>query len=344
MRCKLFNSSSDLLYIREEWNKIFMSGFYTVFQSFEYCYYSSLSSNIYVLVLFDDDNKIIEIWPLEIIENRLHFINDKHADFCDILTLDNTQNYVLDFLKKNRNIFKFSLKNVKSNSFIRLKLKKVNLLSYILPIEYSEITLNQTLKFPKNFTHLVYRQKRRLKRIISKYDSQLCIYSIEKYIFPLEDILRLRKSMILRNVRENRFFDNKLLDLVKDLYDSGKLRISILTINGKTVAMSLFFYFDNTYYFWIDLFDDLPMINIHHNTIFIKHITSNKKASFNFGRGIYNYKTQNFRPEIKNMYEFYSFRNYYEFYIFKFKRKLIKIISKLVFHSVKKKYLKNIWR
>ena len=53
----------------------------------------------------------------------------------------------------------------------------------------------------------------------------------------------------------------------------------------------------------------MQMMNLYHNTRFIKEITSKESAIFNFGRGTYKYKLQNFNPEIFNLYEFITFNN-----------------------------------
>ena len=67
----------------------------------------------------------------------------------------------------------------------------------------------------------------------------------------------------------------------------------------------------NEYSFWIDMFDEKQMINLYHNTLFIKTITEKQTAVFNFGRGNYSYKNQNFSPKIEQLFSINIFRNNY---------------------------------
>jgi hypothetical protein len=76
----------------------------------------------------------------------------------------------------------------------------------------------------------------------------------------------------------------------------------------------------------------LKMINLYHNTLFIKNITEFSDATFNFGRGAYNYKNQNFSPKVYVLEEFSTFNSSLEKNIFNFLNgclvKLVKFIKK----------------
>ena len=87
MQISVINKIEDLLLIKEDWNSLFKDSYCSVFQSFEYCFQSSKINNsqLFIIVLEDND-QIIEVWPCEIINKKLRFINDVHADFCDILS------------------------------------------------------------------------------------------------------------------------------------------------------------------------------------------------------------------------------------------------------------------
>jgi hypothetical protein len=77
------------------------------------------------------------------------------------------------------------------------------------------------------------------------------------------------------------------------------------------------------------------MMNLFHNTIFIKRITSDESAIFNFGRGTYLYKLQNFAPEIHHLYECNTFKNSFEKIKFITQEKVITWI-KLIYKKIKK--------
>ena len=57
------------------------------------------------------------------------------------------------------------------------------------------------------------------------------------------------------------------------------------------------------------------MINLYHNTLFIKEITKESDAIFNFGRGDYSYKTQNFAPDIFSLFQVNAFKNKFQLMI-----------------------------
>lgn len=318
MRVRVLENISELLLIKEQWDQLFLKGDYTAFQSFEYCYNSILTSNLFIICLFDNDI-ILEIWPCELLKGKLRFINDTHADFCDILSSTQSRD-IINYLLKNNLIGSLRLKNMKPNSLVLSKLKSETVLKSFRYSNYSILELDQTDSFPSNFTKFIYRQKRRLKRIMKKYDAKHSVLSINEAPFPYTDILDLRNEMIKLGIRDDSFLDENFLAIVKSLYKSEKLIISKLELNGRVVAISLLLKKKLAYSFWVDMYNDLKMINLYHNIVFIKSITQDSCATFNFGRGIYNYKTQNFAPELRDLIEMNTFRNKIEQSAFKFKK------------------------
>ena len=165
---------------------------------------------------------------------------------------------------------------------------------------------------PKDWKTWEERQsndKRRLKRILRKYSTENFFLTVADSCFPKEEILNLRNEMIISGFRKKSFLDDRLIEIAKSLYETGRLIISKIVYNGKIVGISLIFKKENYYSFWIDLYNDIQMINLYHNTLFIKKITESSNATFNFGRGIYNYKIQNFAPETKVLLEIRTFNN-----------------------------------
>ena len=113
-----------------------------------------------------------------------------------------------------------------------------------------------------------------------------------------------------------------------------KLKISVLKVDNQISAISFFFQRKNEYSFWIDLFDEKQMINLYHNTLFIKTITEKQTALFNFGRGNYSYKNQNFLPKIEQLFSINIFRNNYSLKFYQLKLFLITFV-KSVFRKIK---------
>lgn len=307
MKVKVLYNNSQLLEIKEDWNRLFDLGCYSIFQSYDFCYESSLGKNIFIICLIDSA-EIIEIWPCQIINRKLRFINDTHSDFCDIITSSNS-NAVVDYLRELNLLGSLRFINLKTDSFVKNKLSKVIFYDLRNSINYSVLSLTKTNAFPANFNHFVYRQKRRLKRILNKYSTNHVLFTSTDSEFPLDEIINLKNKMILLKIRDNKFLDKSFLGLSEKLFNSGKLIVSKIELEGEVVAISLLFKSGNYYSFWVDLYTDLKMINLYHNTLFIKKITKFSDASFNFGRGAYNYKTQNFSPEVYVLEEFSTFNS-----------------------------------
>jgi len=219
--------------------------------------------------------------------------------------------------------------NLKTDSLVKNKLSKVIFYDLRNSINYSVLSLTETDTFPANFNHFVYRQKRRLKRILNKYSTNHILYTSSDSKFPLNEIINLKNQMISIKSRGDEFLDKSFLRFSERLFNSGKLIVSKIELEGKVVAISLLFKSDNYYSFWIDLYTDLKMINLYHNTLFIKNITKFSDATFNFGRGAYSYKTQNFSPEVYVLEEFSTFNSSLEKKYFQFSKWLLSKVRKM---------------
>ena len=326
MNHKIIQNIEDFQLLEKDWNNLYSKGEYSVFQSFEYCYHSVLKSkNIFVIIKADGD-EIYEIWPCILKNNNLEFINQKHADFCDILT-ENSTDEMMNYIMKSEDIKSICFKNIKSDSHVFKLLSNLSYSHVSNEVNYSILKLLQTDSFPSNFIHFVYRQRRRLKRILNKYDGEIFIYENTNLVFPKEDILTLRKFMIEKGMRSKDFLDENFLNLLEFLYCSNLLQISVLKIKSDISAISFFFKKEKEYSFWIDLFDDKQMINLYHNTLFIKEITKESDAIFNFGRGDYSYKTQNFAPDIFPLFQVNTFKNKFQLIKFRINYSLLTFVK-----------------
>ncbi|MDA0890647.1 MAG: hypothetical protein O3A52_05805, partial [Bacteroidetes bacterium] len=91
----------------------------------------------------------------------------------------------------------------------------------------------------------------------------------------------------------------------------------------------------NEYLFWIDMYDNSKMINIYNYISFIERISQENNIKINFGRGVYDYKVTNFKPDIKQLFAFYIFSNKLQLLIFLFVDN-IKEILKSIYKKIKR--------
>jgi len=334
MKVRVLKNKEALLLIKKEWDKIFLEGEYTIFQSFLFCYNSLNEKSKPFIICLENKGEINQIWPLEFISNRLRFINDSHADFCDILSTSESV-IAQQYLQANNLLGKLRLRNLKQKSNIEKVLKNLSFYTRSTSVDYSLLTLKKTENFPDNFEHFIYRQRRRLKRILKKYSAEHKIYERSNDKFPIEEILTLKNKMIEEKARSEDFLDSEFIDLAKKLYNSNNLIVSMIKSDGELLGVSLLFRDKNNYSFWVDLYNNKPMANLYHNILIIKRISHENNAIFNFGRGAYNYKIQNFKPEIYSLYELNIFNNTFEVFLFKFSKK-VKVLTSNFYKKIKK--------
>ena len=82
--------------------------------------------------------EVMSLSDLFLKKNKLIFINDTHADFCDIISETDSLT-VVNFLKENKLASQLRLKNLKKDSITikktgSIKVKDVSLYSYQLPL------------------------------------------------------------------------------------------------------------------------------------------------------------------------------------------------------------------
>jgi hypothetical protein len=328
MEIKVFNNKENIQLLKVDWEMLFDKGNYSFFQSFTYCYNSILKQSKPFIICYYEDGKLVEIWPLELKKNKLIFINDTHADFCDIISETDSLT-IINFLKENKLASQLRLKNLKKDSITIKKTGSIKVKDVSFILNYSLLKLEKSDNFPSNFNHFVYRQKRRLKRILKKYNHKTVLYEIESSKFPIQKIKKLRKQMIELEFRNNNFLDEDLISLIEKLYTSGSLIVNEVVVDNNTTAISFIFKKNYYYSFWIDLFNDQKMMNLVNNTAFIKEITKENSASFNFGRGDYSYKIKNFGPEVIPLFELNTYSTEVEKYLSLFLKSVQLVLKKL---------------
>jgi len=309
MNLKVINNISDFKNLEEDWNRLFRKkNSYSVFQSFEFNYFSwkydlSKSRNILSIVVLYDDNSIKSILPFYIDRRiRLRFINDIHADFCDCLTdIEIDFDEIVKQLKSNFKIKYFNLINLRTDAYILEK----KLPAYCKLSSFSEYSILQLEKgiFPDNYSQYKSKQKTEFRRIIKKHkDKKHELIDCNILDFPISEIETLRDDMIQLGLRdENYLLANQLL-LIEELYNKGKIILSIVKTNNKINAVSFVIKDSTQYLTWIDMFDNSKMINIFNYISLITVLSSEESVIINFGRGGYRYKLLNFIPQSKDLF------------------------------------------
>jgi len=343
MQIDLIKDINKFKELKEDWNLLYESTNSTIFQSFEFNYFSwkdelsfSELSNRLSIVVIRIEKKINTVYPFYIDNKRkLRFINDIHFDFCDIITRKSI-NFVIvySYLKRKFDFKSMRLINVKKDSNIYNAINELNINNKLITSisQYSFLSVDQGI-FPYNISHYRSKQKSRINNAYNKHKNKKHhILNNDINIFPMEEILLLKQRMIELSIRKEDFFTKQRMLLIEHLYNAGIIIISIIKEEDRVNAISFILKdSSNEFVFWIDLFDDTQMINIFNYINFIKTISLDRSIVLNFGRGFYSYKVFNFVPEFYELYGVYIFPNRFQklrFIVFKKLKGFIKLILK----------------
>ena len=120
--------------LKEDWDILFSKSNCTVFQSFDFNYYSwkheliSDNRNQLAIAVITINESIVAIFPFYIDSNKqLRFINDVHFDFCDFITQESINfSAVFLYLKQEINFKSIILINVKQEANIYKAISELN--------------------------------------------------------------------------------------------------------------------------------------------------------------------------------------------------------------------------
>ena len=346
MDINIISDIKDFKKIQISWINLFNSESYSVFQSFEFNYYSwkyELSKNrmnYLCIVVLNDALGVYSILPLYIDRNKvLRFINDDHADFCDFVTRDNINlSKVFKYLRSKVDFRLISLINVCSNSNIYKYTQDVNIKHKLVKIisEYSFLNIKQG-DFPYNLPHYRSHQKHRINKAYKKYKNrQSVIYDCKEHMFPKKDILYIRDYMIENGIRDYSFLTDDRLSLIEKMYNSGLVVLHFVKKGNRINACNIMIKSSSDQLmFWIDLYDDLQMVNIFSYIVFIKNFSLERPLYINFGRGRYFYKVSNFAPTFNNLYRIMLFHNKWYMLIFMLLDYITSLL-RLIYNQLKK--------
>ena len=345
MRIKIISEIHEFSAFKDQWATIFNNKDYSFFQTFEFNYYSWITElcknklNRLCIVFIVNNELASTIFPLYIdSKKRLRFINDRHADFCDALS-----NEKYDFeliLSEINNQFKFdsvNFINLTNDSYLYHLYKEHTDSNILLKpfTKYSDLHIPIGI-FPDNVLRYRSKQKTEFRRVKKKNaDKDYQLFLKDDADFPIIEINQLRQRMIELGLRKANFLDENRLLLLNELYISNRILISMVKKKNDIHAISFILKNENEYLFWIDMYDNAKMINIYNYILFLENISRDNSVNISFGRGVYDYKVANFKPDIKQLFAIYIYENQLNLSLFLFFDKIKDILK-----SIYKKFIK----
>ncbi len=344
MEYKVVSNIKQFALLKKNWNMVFNSRPYSVFQSFTFNYYSwkyildnSSKNKLYIVQILEDGFPI-GFFPLYIDnKNKLRFINDIHSDFCDIILSKD-----IDF----SDLFKFILYDCKNKVIQLINLKEDSLIvnfsfannSSNLRVssfeKYTELKVERGI-FPENCRNLLCKERSEIRRIVKKnQDCNHVIIDKSLALFPRNEILELKERMIKNGDRRDDFLPISQLNLIEMLYNNNQLEIS-LTRDSKIRAILFVLINSQNLLLWIDLYDRNSYTSTLYNYISYIGVKSlGVDICVNFGRGAYKWKLAKFRPEILDLYSVNIFSNKFS-YLVNATTSYILMIFKLIYRKIK---------
>tara|TARA_B100001758_G_C18416572_1_gene620397 strand:+ start:2368 stop:3411 length:1044 start_codon:yes stop_codon:yes gene_type:complete len=347
MQIKIFSKIEDFLLIKDDWDRLFAIGNYSVFQEFSFNYLSwkheliNDKRNQLAITAIIVDNDISSIFPFYLDSKKnLRFINDRHFDFCDCISKDSFNFLeVYNYLRNEISFKSMRLINIKKEAFIYKVVDEASVKNKVfLPIsEYSELDVDKG-DFPYNVPHYRSHQKHRINKAIRKnlLKDSMILTKKNNHHFPMQDILMLKNKMIHSGIRKKNFLNNNRLLLIEGLYNEGIVCLHVMKGDeGFNSVNVLLKGTSNGFMFWIDIFDEKQMINLSSYCNVIKYFSSLESINVNFGRGRYFYKESNFAPEFYTLYQVLLFSNRFQKISFFVADKLMKKLMS-VYKIIKK--------
>jgi len=345
IKVSIISKINKLHTYKKQWDNLFFSFGKSAFQSFEFIYFSwlnefsHLKDNRIAVIIIKKRKSIVAILPLYIdAYKRLRFINDEHSDYCDFIYSDNIKasNLKLNF---------FNLLDIKSIHLINTPQDFIyssitsnfnNLYNFSLNnMNYSEMILKKST-FPDEIIKYRSKEKTEIRRIKkNNTNNDFFLYSKDNFIFPSNEISELRNEIISLKIRDENFLKKERLMLLENLYNSGRLIISVIKNQNKIQALSFILKKSNQYTFWIDMYNySTKMLNLYNYICFMEHIQSFNDVKISFGRGLYDYKIKNFLPDKKKLFAFYTYKSCPNFLLFRLTfqfKNFIKSAYKIIF-------------
>ena len=324
----VIRSFEDLMSIELDLNAFYKSFKEYYFLSPGYCikayelFYNVNDTNSIYFIIKRVDDKIVGYIPLYInTKGILKFIHQKHTDFLsEVGSQFNFNDYknITQKIEKNSLIKKIDLDNLHSESKM-LHFFKHFFMGRCSVYSYNNHSFLKTKEKGGMLIHLSSSDRSELRRIHKKTKFIFKIFTHTE-IFPRNKIESLIVKMISNGSRENNFLESNTLNFIEYLFEKGEVEIFTKTINSQFVSASVVLKNKvGKRMVWIDLYDDIPYINLGSYIEYINYLNENGIKYLNFGRGSYDYKAKNFKPNCENLFNFryskskwdFFFTNYY---------------------------------
>jgi len=312
----MIKNINDFFELKKDWDRLYNPVDDTPFQSFSYNLISwencNLKGKLFILVYNDSNNIIQAILPLYITNKKeLRFINDKDTDFCDLIynrdihLIDVIEEFIL-FIDQQKRIKRVILENIRTNSPLLpyFKIFKRNSLTYSSN-EYSYIECNKNSEPITTLKNLSGGKKKKLKKIINQcknFTFEIYNYKTQPE-FPVEPLICLANVMVKQKKRAASNYNEHFWNYLKSAYKNEILEVAILTDEeNKPLSAGFVFINQSIAVRWVILYVE-PKYNLWNNINYIHYKGQEQNIIINFGRGGYDYKINNFRPYIDNLYK-----------------------------------------
>ncbi len=314
----MIETYSDFASIGKDWEELYDSCECTPFQSLEYnkiafkYEFENFGSTLYILCYKNAYNEIEGIFPTCLKNGELKFINDRGTDYCEPLIDLKANNHhifseIANHILADKNIKTVRLDNIRSASpllsYLKTYLKEASIFNINA---YSYLICKPTDNIFDNFVNLNSEKIKKLKKIKSKsqiYD--LNIYRASSQSFPLQKLKYLSQYMENHGLRTKESYPASFWTFVQQCYETGILEIALLEKEHIPVSAGMIFSNNDMSVRWVILYTD-SKYNLWNNFRYIIQKSQNldKHFEINFGRGVYDYKIKNFKPELGLLYSF----------------------------------------
>lgn len=311
----------ELTETKEAWNALYAADMHATFfqtyiyvvKSWEHHFQSDARNRLHVILVYDGENHLQAILPMYIDgKGWLRFINDADSDFCDMIvdaaavrSSVKLMTECVEHIRECKEICGLRLVNLRPDSWLLNILKILEPACFVYSSsEHTYLQCRQNADPIDGLRQLDGHARHRLRVIMKKQsDKSFEVLSRENSAFPQEMLEQMRQQMIDSGMRSPKWFPAASLALVRDMYEAGMLEIPVVK-DGETPLVAGLNYVDNSRHrlmLWIILYrhaDD----NLLNNLLYFEYKVREGDVVYDFGRGGYDYKIVNFKPEVSNLY------------------------------------------
>ena len=265
-----------------EWNTLFHNANdVTFFQTFKYNWiawetFATPNDKLYIIIYRTNDKELQAIFPFYINgKGFLKFINDRHTDFSN--------SPILAYWK----VFQ-------GNAFV------------FSQTEHSWLNCPKSESIFSEFRHLNAKERKRLVTLDKKsVQCNMKIFNIANEPYPEHVINRIIQLMIDSGLRSSSYLNDTMRLFMRKLYENGLVELPVLYDNGEPISLGFVFVNEQRTYSmrWVILYKS-GQFNLWNNVRYIVEKSQIGSSVVDFGRGGYDYKMQNFRPQVENLYRF----------------------------------------